>query len=156
MSELRECPFCHGERGTPLLVELSIDEGGGFIVVCFGCAIKTATRSTRLEAAKIWNNRRPDPAPVGVRVPEKRYTSYGGMVGTTAADDIWNDCVDEILRLNPQPGAVVGDEVVAHFVEEAAKIISGAPFPSGRSMTKAREIRDLALRTLTNTDKGVV
>jgi hypothetical protein len=39
----------------------------------------------------------------------------------------------------------VPDDAAARFVEEAAKIISGAPFPSARSLFKARQIADLAL-----------
>lgn len=39
----------------------------------------------------------------------------------------------------------VPPEVVGSFVEKAAQIISGALFPSGRSLYKARQISDLAL-----------
>lgn len=35
------------------------------------------------------------------------------------------------------------DAEVAHLVEEVAKLLSGAPFPSARSYTKARDIVDL-------------
>jgi len=51
-----------------------------------------------------------------------------------------------------EEGSVVGtalsDEAVASFVEESAKIISGAPFPSARSYAKAREIADLAIKAI--------
>ena len=39
----------------------------------------------------------------------------------------------------------VPDEQAAYLVEETAKILSGAPFPSARSYAKAREIADLFL-----------
>ena len=38
------------------------------------------------------------------------------------------------------------DAEVAHLVEEVAKLLSGAPFPSARSYAKAREIVDLIER----------
>ena len=44
-----------------------------------------------------------------------------------------------------QAGRRAVDDNVGAFVEQTAQIISGAPFPSGRSMFKARQISDLAI-----------
>lgn len=39
------------------------------------------------------------------------------------------------------------DRAIAQFVEKAAQLISGAPFPSRRSLTKARELFELVYST---------
>lgn len=52
----------------------------------------------------------------------------------------------------PAQAAQVDDSAVASFVERAASVICGKPFPTGHALTKAREISDLALSMLTTAE----
>lgn len=77
----------------------------------------------------------------------------GGLVvdrGALHASPGYKKQVGALKRLHEAKAAQPqnSDEAVAHFVEKTAEIISGAPFPSGRSLYKARQIADLALSLL--------
>lgn len=64
---------------------------------------------------------------------------------------IWTASWNAAARPPAQP-AQVDDSAVASFVERAASVVCGKPFPTGSALAKAREISDLALSMFTTAE----
>lgn len=164
MSELRECP-CGAPVDTnecpyPLT-------GGLYKIICMdeACTFSAVGRGPE-ETTRNWN-RRPDPAPVGVTADfiGKYVTAVRELLyelhqetGTRYPDFEAATTKLETSFLNPQPGAVVGEAAM----ELATAIRSGVrkgdrcTYFTKRGMEAVEKAIENLLRSLTNTDKGVV